>query len=56
MERKKIINLLNSSEKEYSKFATKNVIDRESKGVCSKNNPIKFLRESCYKNYCCCKR
>ena len=24
MERKKIINLLNSSEKEYSKFATKN--------------------------------
>ena len=40
----KIINLLNSSENEYSKFATKkwNVINSESKGNYSHENLIKF--------------
>ena len=45
METQKIVNLLNSSENEYPKFATKKwyVIDSESKGVYSHENPIKFL-------------
>ena len=45
METQKIVNLLNSSENEYSKFATKKwyVIDSESKGIYSHENPIKFL-------------
>ena len=45
MEMQKIINLLNNSENEYPKFATKKwyVIDSESKGVYSHENPIKFL-------------
>ena len=44
METQKIVNLLNSSENEYSKFATKKwyIIDSESKGVYSHENPIKF--------------
>ena len=44
MEIQKIINLLNSSENEYSKFATKkwNVINSESKGNYSHENLIKF--------------
>ena len=48
METQKIVNLLNSSENEYSKFATKKwyVIDNESKGVYSHENPIKFLISS----------
>ena len=39
----KIVNLLNSYENEYSKFATKKwyVIDSESKGVYSHENPMK---------------
>ena len=38
-------NLLNVSENEYSKFASKKwyVIDNESKGNYSHENPIKFL-------------
>ena len=48
METQKIVNLLNSSENEYSKFAKKKwyVIDSESKGVYSRENPIKFLTSS----------
>ena len=45
METQKIVNLLNTSENEYSKFATKTwyVIDSEWKGNYSHENPIKFL-------------
>ena len=44
METQKIVNLLNSSENEYWKFATKKlyVIDSESKGVYSHEYPINF--------------
>ena len=54
METKKIVNLLNSSENEYSKFATKKwyVIDSESKGVYSHENPIKFLTSSLESSLC----
>ena len=46
MEMQKIVNLLNSSEDEYSKFTTKKwcVIGNESKGVYSHENQIKFLQ------------
>ena len=45
METQKIVNLLNSSENEYSKFATKNwyIIDSETKGSCLHHDPIKLL-------------
>ena len=45
METQKILNLLNSSENEYSKLATKKqyIIDSETKGGYSHENPIKFL-------------
>ena len=45
METQKTVNLLNSSENEYSKFVTKKwyVICSESKGNYSHENPIKFL-------------
>ena len=48
METQKIVNLLNSPENEYSKFATKKwwVIDSESKGNYLHHNPIKFLTKS----------
>ena len=54
METKKIVNLLNSSENEYSKFATKKwyVIDSESKGVYSHENEIKFLTSSLESSLC----
>ena len=54
METQKIINLLNNSENEYSKFATKKwyVIDSESKGNYSHENPIKFLTSSLESNLC----
>ena len=70
METQKIVNLLNSSEKDYSKFATKKwyVIGRESKSGYSRNDPIKFLKVNrikslwlfwCiyfnYRKYCCYK-
>ena len=44
MEAQKIINLLDNTENEYSKFATKKwyIIDSESKGNYSHENPIKF--------------
>ena len=40
-----IVNLLNNSKNEYSRFATKkwNIIDSESNGNYSHKNPIKFL-------------
>ena len=54
METQKIINLLNSSDNEYSKFATKKwyVIDSESKGNYSHENPTKFLTNSLESNIC----
>ena len=47
METQKVVNLLNSSEKEYSKFSTKKwyVIDSETKGGIHENT-IKFLTSS----------
>ena len=46
--------MLNSSENEYSKFATKKwyVIDSESKGVYSHENEIKFLTNSLESSLC----
>ena len=48
METRKVVNLLNRSGNEYSKFATKHfyVIDSETKGNYSHENPIKFLTSS----------
>ena len=48
METQKIINFLNNSENEYSKFATRKwyIIDSESKGNYSHKNPIKFSTNS----------
>ena len=54
METQKIVNLLNSSENEYSKFATKKsyTIDYESKGNYSHEDPIKFLTSSLESSLC----
>ena len=54
MEAQKIVNLLNSSENEYSKFATKRwyIIDSESKGNYSHENPIEFLTNSLESSLC----
>ena len=54
METQKIVNLLNSAENEYLKFATKKwyVIDSEPKGNYSHKNPIKFLTSSLESNLC----
>ena len=54
METQKIVNLLNGSDNENSKFATKKwyVIDSESKGVYSHENPIKFLTSSLESSLC----
>ena len=54
METQKIINWLNSSDNENSKFETKKwyVIDIESKGNCSDENEIKFLGSSLESNLC----
>ena len=54
MEAQKIVNLLNGSDNENSKFATKKwyVIDSESKGNYSNENPIKFLTSSLESNLC----
>ena len=48
MEIQKIVNLLNNSENEYSKFATRKwyIIDSETKGNYSHEDPIKFLTVS----------
>ena len=54
MKTQKIVNLLNSSNNENSKFATKKwyVIDSESKGNYSHHNPIKFLTKSIESSLC----
>ena len=54
MELQKIVNLLNGSNNENSKFLTKksNVIDSESEGNYSQENPIKFLTSSLEPNLC----
>ena len=54
METQKIVNLLNSSENEYLKFATKKwyIIDNETKGGYSHENPIKFLTSSVESSLC----
>ena len=54
METQKIVNLLNNNENEYSKFATKKwyIIDSESKGNYSHENPIKFLTNSLESSLC----
>ena len=54
METQKIVNLLNNSENEYSRFATKkwNIIDSESKGNYSHENPIKFLTKPIESSLC----
>ena len=52
MKTQKIVNLLNSSDNENSKFASKKwyVIDSESKGNYSRENPIKVLTSSLESN------
>ena len=54
METQKIINLLNNTDNEYSKFATKKwyIIDSESKGKYSHKNPIKVLTNSIESSLC----
>ena len=54
METQKIVNLLNDIDNENSKFATKKwyVIDSESKGNYSHENPIKFLTSSLESSLC----
>ena len=54
METQKIINLLNSTENEHSKFVTKKwyIIDSELKGNYSHENPIKFLTNSLESSIC----
>ena len=51
---KNIVNFLSSSENEFSKFATRKwyVIDSESKGNYSHENPIKFLTGSLESSLC----
>ena len=54
METQKIVNLLNGSDNENSKFATKKwyIIDSESKGNYSQNDEIKFLTRSIESSLC----
>ena len=54
METQKIVNLLNGSDNDNSKFATKKwyIIDSESKGNYSHENPIKFLTNSLKSSLC----
>ena len=54
METQKIVNLLNGSNNENSKFATKKwyVIDSESNGNYSKDEEIKFLTRSIESSLC----
>ena len=54
MEKQKIVNLLNSSENKYSKFATKKwyIIDSETKGSYSHHDSIKFLTKSIESSLC----
>ena len=54
METQKIVNLLNYIDNKNSKFATKKwyVIESESKGNYSHENPIKYLTNSLESNLC----
>ena len=54
METQKTVNLLNGSDNENSKFATKKwyVIDSESKGVYSHEDEIKFFTSSLESSLC----
>ena len=54
METQKIISLLNGFDHKNSKFATKKqyIIDNESKGNYSHENPIKFLTSSLESSLC----
>ena len=54
METQKIVNLLNGSDNEYAKFATKKwyVIDSKPKGNYVPNNEIKFLTSSLESSLC----
>ena len=54
METQKIINLLNGSDNEKSKFPTKQwyIIDSESKGNYSPKDEIKFLTSSLESSFC----
>ena len=54
METQKTVNLLNITDNENSKFATKKwyVIDSESKGNYSHENEIKFLKSSSESSLC----
>ena len=54
METQKIVNLFNSYENDFSKFATKqwSVIDSKSNGHYSHRNPIKFLTNSIESSLC----
>ena len=54
METQKIVNLLNGTDNENSKLATKKwyIIDNESKGNYSHHNPIKFLTKSIELSLC----
>ena len=54
METQKIVNLSDNTENQYSKFTTKKwcIIDSESKGNYSQQNPIKFLINSLESSLC----
>ena len=54
METQKIINLLNGSDNEDSRFATKKwyIIDSESKGNYTHEDKTKFLTSSLESNLC----
>ena len=54
METQKIVNLLNGSDNDHSKFATKKwcIIDSESKGSYLQNDEIKFLTRSIKSSLC----
>ena len=54
METQKIVNLSDNTENQYSKFTKKKwcIIDSESKGNYSQQNPIKFLINSLESSLC----
>ena len=54
METRKIVNILNGSDNDNSRFATKKwyIIDSESNGKYSKNDEIKFLTRSTESSHC----
>ena len=52
METQKIVNLLNGSENEYAKFATRKWYLIDTIGVYSHENPIKFLTNSLESSLC----